>query len=63
MQNEVHTGKIVQMFLYEWADLDKLLKIVERTVLRVSHLIVTVKEIQAWYLSVYSKYMFIFCTE
>ena len=44
------TGKLVQMFLLKQADIDKILKIIQRKVLKGTHLPVTVKEIQAGYL-------------
>ena len=41
----VSTGKLVQRFLPKQADIDKILKIIQRKVLRGTHLPVTVKEI------------------
>ena len=46
----VSTGKLVQKFLPKQVDIDKILKIIQRQVLKGTHLPVTVKEIQAGYL-------------
>ena len=46
----VSTGKVVQMFLPKQADIDKILKIIQRKVLKGTHLPVTMKEIQTGYL-------------
>ena len=43
----ISTGKLVQKFLPKQADIDKILKIMPRKVLKGTHLPVTVKEIQA----------------
>ena len=60
LQSQVDTGKLVQNFLPKQADLDKILKIIQRKVLKGRNLPVTVKEIQAGYLrSPYSKNIFI----
>ena len=45
------TGKLVQKYLPKQMDIDKILKIIQRKVLKGTHLPVTVKEIQAGYLS------------
>ena len=50
LQSQVDTGKLVQMFLLKQAYIDKILKIIQRTVLKGTHFPVTVKEIQAGYL-------------
>ena len=42
-----NTGKPVQKFLLKQADIDKILKIIQRKVLKGMHLPATVKEIQA----------------
>ena len=47
MQGPVSTGKLVQMFVPKQADIDKILKIIQRKVLKGTHLPVTVKNIQA----------------
>ena len=46
MQGLVSTGKLVQRFLPRQADIDKILKIIQRKFLKVTHLPVTLKEIQ-----------------
>ena len=43
----ISTGKLVQKFLMKQPDIDKILKIIQRKVLKGMHLPVTVKEIQA----------------
>ena len=45
----LNTGKLVQKFLLKQADIDKILKIIQRKVLKGMHLPLTVKEIQAGY--------------
>ena len=49
MQNVVNTGKLVQTVLPKHADIDKILKIIQRKVLKGTHFPVTVKEIQTGY--------------
>ena len=51
MENLVDTSKIVQKFLPKQSDIDKILKIIQQKVLKGLHLSVTVKEIQAGYLT------------
>ena len=46
----ISTGKLVQRFLSKQANIDKILKSIQRKVLKGTHLPVTVKEIQAGYL-------------
>ena len=46
----INTGKLVQKFLLKQADIDKILKIIQRKVLKGMHLPLTVKEIQTGYL-------------
>ena len=46
----ISTGKLVQKFLPKQADIDKILKILQRKALKGTHLPVTVKEIQVGYL-------------
>ena len=46
----VNIGKLVQKSLPKQADIDKILKIIKRKVLKGTHLHVTVKEIWAGYL-------------
>ena len=47
----INTGRLVQTFLPKQVDIDKILKIIKRKVLKGTHLPVTAKEIQAGYLS------------
>ena len=57
----VNTGKLVQKFLPKQADIDIILKIIQRKVLKGTYLPVTVKEIQAGYLvSQYSKDLYLY---
>ena len=46
----ISTSKLVQKSLLKQANIDKMLKIIQRKVLKGTHLPVTVKEIQAGYL-------------
>ena len=50
MEGLVNTGKLVQKFLPKQADIDKILKIIQRKVLKGTHLPVMIKKIQAGYL-------------
>ena len=57
----VNTNNIVQKYLSKQADIDKILKIIQRKVLKGSHLPMTVKEIQAEYLhSPYLKDLYLY---
>ena len=57
----ISTGKVVQTFLPKQADIEKILKIIQRKVLKGMHLPVTVKEIQAGYLiSTYFKDLYLY---
>ena len=47
----VDTSKLVQTFLPKQADIDKILDIIRRKVLKGTHLPITIKEIQASYLT------------
>ena len=49
LESLINAGRLVQTFLPKQADIDKLLKIIRRTVLQGTYLPVTVKEIQAGY--------------
>ena len=42
----VNTEKIVQKYLPKQADIDKILKVIQRKVLKGTHLPITIKEIQ-----------------
>ena len=44
-------GHLIQMFLPKQADIDKILKVIQRKVLKGTHLPVEIKEIQAGYLN------------
>ena len=44
-------GNLIQKFLPKQADIDKMLKVIQRKVLKGTHLLVEVKEIQAKYLT------------
>ena len=47
----INTGHLIQKFLPKQADIGKILKVIQRKVLKGTHLIVEVKEIWAGYLS------------
>ena len=47
----VNTSKVVQQYLPWQADIDKILNIIKRKVLKGTHLPLTIKEIQAGYLT------------
>ena len=47
----VNTERIVQKYLPKQADIDKILKVIQRKVLKGTHLPITIKEIQAGYLN------------
>ena len=51
LENLVNTSNLVQNFLPKQTDIDRILKIIQQKVLKGMHLSVTVKEIQAGYLS------------
>ena len=64
LQGLVSTGKLVQKFLPKQADIDKILKVIQRKVLKRTHLPVTVNEIQEGYLiSPYFKDLYIYLTQ
>ena len=46
----INIGKLVQKFLPKQADMDKILKLIQRKILKGTYLPVTVKEVQAGYL-------------
>ena len=46
----VNTSKVVQQYLPQQADIDKILNIIKRKVLKGMHLPLTIKEMQAGYL-------------
>ena len=47
----INTGNLILMFLPKQADIDKILKVIQRKVLKGTHLPVEIKEIQAEYLN------------
>ena len=47
----VNTNNLIQKFLPKQADIDKILKVIQRKVLKGTHLLVEIKEIQARYLN------------
>ena len=51
LTNLVNTERIVQKYLPKQADIDKILKVIQRKVLKGIHLPITIKEIQAGYLN------------
>ena len=58
------TGKLVQKFLPKQADIDKILKIIQREFLKGTHLPVIVKEIKAGYLiSPYFKDIYLYLAQ
>ena len=60
----VNTNNIVQKYLPKQTDIDKILKIIQRKVLKGTHLPVTIKEIQAGYLnSPYFKDLYFYLTQ
>ena len=44
-------GNLIQRFLPKQADIDKILKVIQRKVLKGTHLLVEIKQIQAGYLT------------
>ena len=46
----INKGNIIQKFLLKQADIDKILKVIQRKVLKGTHLLIDIKEIQAGYL-------------
>ena len=64
MESLVNTGSLIQKFLPEQADINKILKILQRKVLNGTHLPVTIKEIQAGYLiSPYFKDIYLYLAQ
>ena len=61
LESLINTGKLVQRFLPKQADVDKILELIQRKVLKGTHLLLTVKEIQAGYLtSTYFKPLYLY---
>ena len=64
LQGLVSTGKLVKKFLPKQAYIDEILKIIQRKVLKATHLPVTVKKIQAGYItSPYLKDLYIYLVQ
>ena len=60
----IDTNQIIQKYLPKQMDIDKILKVIQRKVLKGTHLPVTVKEIQAGYLnSPYFKDLYLYLTQ
>ena len=60
----VNTNNIVQKYLSKQTDIDKILKNIQRKVLKGTHLPVTIKGIQAGYLnSPYFKHLYLYLTQ
>ena len=60
----VNMEKIVQKYLPKQADIDKILKVIQRKVLKGTHLPITIKEIQAGYLnSPYFKDIYLYLSQ
>ena len=60
----VNTENIVQKYLPKQADIDKILKVIQRKVLKGTHLPITIKEIQAGYLkSPYFKDIYLYLSQ
>ena len=60
----INKGNLIQKFLSKQADIDKILKIIQRKVLKGTHLLVGIKEIQARYLhNSYFKDIYIYLSQ
>ena len=60
----ISTENIVQKYLPKQADIDKILKVIQRKVLKGTHLPITIKEIQAGYLkSPYFKDIYLYLSQ
>ena len=51
LKNLVDTSKLVQRYLPKQTDIDKILDVIKRKVLKGTHLLLTIKEVQAGYLN------------
>ena len=51
LNNLINVGNLIQKFLPKQADIDKILKVIQRKVLKGTYLLVEIKEIQAGYLN------------
>ena len=64
LKDLIDTTKLVQKFLPKQIDIDKILDIIKRKVLKGTHLSLTIKEIQAGYLSsLYFKDLYLFLSQ
>ena len=64
MKDLIDTTKLVQKFLLKQTDIDKILDIIKRKVLKGTHLPLTIKQIQAGYLSSpYFKDLYLFLSQ
>ena len=64
LKNLIDTTKLIQIFYQKWMDIDKILDIIKRKVLKGTHLPLTIKETQAGYLnSPYFKDLYLFLSQ
>ena len=64
LESLINTSRLVQKFLPKLADINKILKVIQRKVLKGTHLPVTVKEIQAGYsVSPYFKDIYLYVAQ
>ena len=64
MKNKIDTTKLVQKYLPKLTDIDKILDVIKRKVLKGTHLPTTIKEIQAGYLtSPYFKDLYLYLAQ
>ena len=64
LEGLINTGRLVQKFIPKQADIDKILQVIQRKVLKGMHLPVTIKEIQAGYLlSPYLKDIYLYLAQ
>ena len=64
LKDLIDTTKLVEKFLSKQADIDKILDIIKRKVLKGTHLPITIKEIQAGYLtSPYCKDLYLYLSQ
>ena len=64
LEDLLNTTKLVQKFLPKQTDIDKILDVIKRKVLKGTHLPITIKEIQAGYLtSPYFKGLYLYLTQ
>ena len=64
MESLINSGRLVQKFSPKQVDIDKILQVIQRKVLKGTHLPVTIKETQAGYLaSPYFKDIYIYLAQ